>query len=177
MNLQYTEYINLHDWILDHMSELHLESSEVLVLLQMDHFLRKNRHIEPSIIAKLCQFSLKEFDEAITRLIQKGYIKISIHEKNVEYQIINLFEKENTKLVSSNMPIIDLFEREFKRPLTAHEIDKLNDWIMKVDHAYLIHALREALIYQKLNFNYIDRILVKWIDNKVSLQDLDAGKK
>ena len=89
----------------------------------------------------------------------------------------NLFEKENTKLESFNMPIIDLFEREFKRPLSAHEIDKLNDWLMKVDHAYLVHALREALIYQKLNFNYIDRILVKWLDNKVSLQDLDAGKK
>ena len=73
--------------------------------------------------------------------------------------------------------IIEIFENEFKRPLSTNEIDKINYWLSQVDYAYLIHALREAIIYRKLSFPYIERILLDWVKNKVTLEQLNAGKR
>mgnify|MGYP001353025973 CR=1 FL=1 len=172
------EYINIQDWILDHYQALNLNASEAIVLLQLEHHLRKNRHIDPKILSVQCQLSVKELDKILTLLIQKGLLKVDVSNLSVSYTLQNLFEvkKSNHQDVSQD-DLISLFEREFKRPLSTHEIDKLNDWLMKVDYGFIVHALREAIIYQKLSLNYIDRILVKWLNDGVKLEDLDAGNK
>lgn len=174
----YLKYINLSDWILDHINQLDLDAQEVLVLLQLEYAIRTSSHVDPKILASQCNFSIKDFDRNLTSLIQKGYIKVNITEATVSYELQNIVQDQqivNQKTESTD--VLDLFEREFKRPLSSNEIHKLNDWLMKVDHGFLVHALREAVIYQKVNFNYIDRILVTWLNDKVKLEDLDAGIK
>lgn len=55
--------------------------------------------------------------------------------------------------------IFNTFEEEFKRPLSSNELIKLSDFINKFGEEKTIEALRKASIYQKLNFDYINRIL------------------
>lgn len=169
-------YIRKSDWILDHVSHLNLNSVETVILLLLDLSIRKKEHVDPKILANKANIGIKEFDEGLTKLIQKGYVKVDITQDEVHYQLDDSLFIFSTSIESSSQKdILGVFEREFKRPLSNHEIDKLNDWLMKLDYGFLMHALREAVIYKKLNFNYIDRILVKWLDEKTTLDDLDKG--
>lgn len=177
MMSKYSEYINLQDYILDHIDHLNLRSIEAFVLLQLEFNIRKKRHIDPKLLSAQCQLSTKELDEIMTLLIQKGLLKVNVSNTGVEYQLQNIIDEESKVDKSNQSDLISIFEREFKRPLSTHEIDKLNDWLMKLDYRFIIHALREAVIYQKISFNYIDRILITWVNDKKTLADLDAGNK
>jgi len=74
------------------------------------------------------------------------------------------------------MDLFDIFQQEFKRPLSGTEIDKINYWVDKVGDKYIIHALRESLIANKLSIAYIDAILVSWTSKKFTLEDLNSNK-
>lgn len=61
----------------------------------------------------------------------------------------------------------DLFqfiEQSFGRPLSPIEIDTLNQWIDVDNHdiSVIQAAVNEALSQEKINFKYIDRILLNW---------------
>lgn len=65
--------------------------------------------------------------------------------------------------------LLELFEKEFKRPLSNIDIQKVIDWEEKVGTENVIDGLRECVIYQKTNINYLDKVLVSWLDsNKIS---------
>lgn len=72
--------------------------------------------------------------------------------------------------------LIELFENEFKRPLTSTELDKLSYLIDKVGIQYTIHALREAMIYRVHKFQYIESVVLSWIAKGLKLNDLNEGK-
>lgn len=58
--------------------------------------------------------------------------------------------------------LFELFEDEFKRPLTQIEIKRLFDWQQEHDEQLVVYALREASINNAYSFNYIDKILCEW---------------
>ncbi|WP_297074514.1 DnaD domain-containing protein [uncultured Enterococcus sp.] len=57
-----------------------------------------------------------------------------------------------------------MFEEEFGRPLSSIEFQRIKQWVQE-DH-YTIElielALKEAILNQVYNLNYIDRILLAW---------------
>ena len=55
-----------------------------------------------------------------------------------------------------------MFETEFQRPITQVELVRLSDWSREYDQQLIIYALREAVIKEAFNFNYIDKILCEW---------------
>ncbi|WP_373229763.1 DnaD domain protein [Cohnella sp.] len=63
-----------------------------------------------------------------------------------------------------------LFEQEFGRPLTPMEYETINGWLDQDRyHDELIRfALKESVFSGKLNFRYIDRILLEWSRNRVT---------
>jgi DNA replication protein len=93
----------------------------------------------------------------------------------VSYNLNALFEDKKVPLINGDL--LAIFEREFSRPLSSHEIDKLTDWRNRLNDEYVVLALREALIYNKLNFAYIDRILSTWLNEGTTLQQLHDGKR
>ena len=54
------------------------------------------------------------------------------------------------------------FEQEFGRPLSPIEFQQLLDWAAEYREELIIQALTEAVIANKRNFRYIDRILLNW---------------
>lgn len=89
-------------------------------------------------------------------------------------------EKNKELTICKTSDLLQIFEREFKRPLTQMDIQKICDWESKVGYDYVIHALRECIIYntdgKKLNTNYLDSILVGWLNRKITLEMLNAGE-
>lgn len=170
-------YFNRKNWILEENYRLDLNSLETLVLLNIEHFNEFDILIDLNLLSNVCHSTQSEIDKALTILINKGYLKIEMIDDKVLYNTDGLFQIKNTKLDDQSTDIIEIYENEFKRPLSATEIDKLNYWLTQLDYAFLIHALREAAIYRKLSFPYIERILIEWTKNKITLEQLNSGKR
>jgi DNA replication protein len=62
-----------------------------------------------------------------------------------------------------------MFEEEFGRLLSPMECETISKWLDEEQYAQtlVLHALREAVFSGKLNFRYIDRILLEWQQHKV----------
>ena len=93
--------------------------------------------------------------------------------RSVSYSLRPLFEDDFT---ADEIPqsLFDLFLEQFKRPLSSTEMDKLCNWMKEYEQEFIICALREAVVYKKLNFNYIDKILVTWKANGKTLEELNG---
>lgn len=170
-------YFNRKNWILEENYSLDINALETLVLLNIEHFNEFNLAIDLNNLSKVCNSSSAEIDKAITQLIYKGYLKIEMTQDKVIYNTDGLYDKQNNVDQEKTSDIIEIFESEFKRPLSTNEIDKINYWLSQLDYAYLIHALRESIIYRKVSFPYIERILLDWVKNNVTLDQLNAGKR
>jgi len=170
-------YFDRKNWILEENYRLDIKPIETLVLLNIEHFNLYDLPIDLSQLAYVCHSNQAEIDQSLTLLIQKGYLKIEMIQDKVIYNTDALYQQTNLKQDESTNNIVEIYENEFKRPLSASELDKLNYWLTQVEYAFLIHALREAVIYRKLNFNYIDRILMQWVKQNVTLEQLNSGKR
>lgn len=79
--------------------------------------------------------------------------------------------KENKQINNQEKPtLFELFEDEFKRPLTQIEIKRLFDWQQEHDEQLVVYALREASINKKWSFNYIGQILYEWQRNGMTAE-------
>ncbi|WP_031513765.1 DnaD domain-containing protein [Desulfofalx alkaliphila] len=101
-------------------------------------------------------------------------------------QTENLLDKStrNSKVISEDVPsstldegqvlnICTVFEREFARPLSPIEVDRIRQWVNETDSVIIMEALRRAVLMGKNNFRYIDAIIMEWRKNNLrTLQDI-----
>lgn len=168
-------HVDVRIWVLDHVATLGLTAEEALISLQILHHNKIQRHIDLETLASQCGMKPEKADKALASLSKKGYLSIDVSGTQVTYNLNGLFEPKKQPLVNGD--VLTVFEREFGRPLSSHEIDKLTDWRQRLNDEYVILALREALIYNKLNFAYIDRILSTWLNDGTTLQQLHEGQR
>ncbi len=162
-------------WLLENLGSLNLNPEEALTVLELVHFNLIHRTISLDALSKCCGLNVETIDKALAGLSRKGYLSIKVKGQDVFYNLNGLYEDKIS--LTSDADLIDLYQKEFKRTLSSTEIDKLNDWLSRMERAYLVHALREALMYNKVNFTYIDRILAQWQKDKTSIEQLNEGKR
>lgn len=176
MNKWYeASHIDQRIWVLDHLGALGLNAEEALTALELVHFNSLGRAISLEALSQCSGLSHEKIDKALAGLSRKGYLSIKINHQEVLYHTDGIFEEKT--ILTSDSDLIDLYQKEFKRTLSSTEIDKINDWLSRLDRVFLVHALREALIYNKVNFNYIDRILAQWQKDKTTIEQLNEGKR
>ena len=153
-------FVNRRDWILDNLENLELTHIETLVVLLID-FCNVNRiPINLEYLAAKCHVTTTDIDKVISMLCAKNYLEIKAINKNVVFDLSKLFEIEANEGNNENYTsIFDLFENEFGRPLVSDELSKITEWFKKYDTNLIIYALRQASMYQKLSFAYIQKIL------------------
>ncbi|WP_041058280.1 DnaD domain-containing protein [Jeotgalibacillus campisalis] len=180
--------------LLKHYSSLGINEEECMLLLHIHSFVEKGQAFPtPDELAERMTLSSPECFFTIQGLLKKGVLEISessagdVREESYSLMplwnsLINKLEKENQRekietTMKSQTDLYTLFEQEFGRPLSPLECETLAMWIDK-DHqtASLIKAaLREAVISNKLNFRYIDRILFEW--KKQGVETVDQARK
>ncbi len=111
-----------------------------------------------------------QFDEQMTNERQTNDKQITTTKEYKEFKELknNNLLKENklNEINNQEKPtLFELFEDEFKRPLTQIEIKRLFDWQQEHDEQLVVYALREASINKKWSFNYIGQILYEWQRN------------
>lgn len=181
--------------LLDHYAELGLTETDLVILMKLIY---ENEHSnkQPSI-QYLCQGTTmkeREVTGVIQRLIQLDLFNLTVQKDEegrfAEFMDLdgfynsfkNVLEKESLrhKEQSDEETFKDLFqfiEQSFGRPLSPIEIDTLNQWIDVDNHdiSVIQAAVNEALSQEKINFKYIDRILLNWKKNNV--KTVDDSKK
>lgn len=126
-------------------------------------------------IISLTQYYDNDTDEIIT-----GYDLEPLMEKLSEiWACAKVQEIEKTRfLLEANQPqgsvpvfrenLYHVFEKEFGRPLSPMEVAQIQKWVEETKHDEIVlEALRRAVLMGKLNFKYIDSILLEWKKNNL----------
>lgn len=169
-------YFDRIAWILENIEHIELTSIECLVVLQLEHMRKNNLPTDLGELAKRCKVETEAIDMILASLTRKGYLSLEVKHSEVIYSLDGLYQSPLAGMVDADA-VFKLFEQEFGRPLSSAELDKLVDWIDRTSPDICIHALREAVMYRKLNFNYIDKILSQWIQTGVTIDQLNEGRR
>lgn len=73
--------------------------------------------------------------------------------------------------------LFDVYESEFARPLSQIELQRMSDWMSQYDQKLILYALREAVLYDKRSFDYIERILMEWKKRNFTAQEYEDGSR
>lgn len=76
-------------------------------------------------------------------------------------------EKELNQPQKETITIYQSFEKEFGRPLSPIELDKINNWMTESQEFIIREALKRAVLAGKFSFSYIDSILLRWKKNNI----------
>ncbi|MBN2909455.1 DnaD domain-containing protein [Polycladomyces sp. WAk] len=97
----------------------------------------------------------------------------------LEGEVPDMTEEEGEEDVYGRL--FQTFEQEFGRPLSPMECETLSHWIDQDGYSteLILAALREAVFSNKLNFRYIDRILLEWQRNRIQTPEeaIEYAKK
>ncbi|MFT8871182.1 MAG: DnaD domain-containing protein [Sporolactobacillus sp.] len=170
--------------LIEHYRRIGLNEQECMLLIELHAFLASGTDFPTfSQLAERMSFDETFCADLLRDLIRRGCL--SIVQKNEDhiysesYSLLPLWEKllhyaagnlqtENGKEKSENA-LYTLFENEFGRPLSPIECETLAMWMDEDRQTPVLirAALREAVISGKLNFRYIDRILLDWRKNGI----------
>ena len=169
-------YFDRIAWILENIEQIELTTIEALVVLQLEHMRIHNLPIDLDVLARRCKVEAETIDLVLEALTHKGYLTLEVKHSEVCYALDGLYDSPGMGSTDADS-VFRLYEQEFGRLLSSGELDKLVDWIGRTSADVCIHALREAVMYRKLSFNYIDKILSMWLKSGVTLDQLDEGRR
>lgn len=169
-------YFDRIGWILENIEKSQLTSIEALVVLQLEHMQKNKIPVDLDVLARRCKVDVELIDLILESLRAKDYLRIEVQTSTIVYDLEGLFDHPET-LATTDEEVFRIFEQEFGRPLSSTEIDKLIDWLKNAGTQFCIHALREAVMYRKLSFGYIDKVLSQWLKSGVTLEQLNEGRR
>lgn len=169
----------VHNVLLANYTSVGLNETELIFIIQLQSYLDKNI-LFPNIntIANRMGKEDAELFTILHSLIQKSIIRIQTEKDESgkvsdKYSLDPLYkklsmllskEKKHEKDTKNDIDLLSVFQQEFGRLLTPIEIQTISEWLDK-DHykkEIILEALREAVLNQKYNLRYIDRILLSW---------------
>ncbi len=150
-------FINHRDWILSNISTRQLTCQQAVILLLIDYYNQQNQLITAAALASGANMDQEEINTVIDDLNKKGYLNIIMRNNRASFIIDGLFEVKPDSGFSAD--VFKTFESEFGRPLTQREMTMISEWLQDSDPKLIIRALREAMINNKPNVNYIAKII------------------
>ncbi|NLC34266.1 MAG: DnaD domain protein [Erysipelothrix sp.] len=151
-------YFDKIRYVLSNIPKFDLTNDELIIVLAILLLRENNEQISVLSIQNLTDLDERLIDTCIETLAAKRYLEIVVDKTVVNFSVDNLF---NLKEVDTTdvKDIFKIFEDEFARILTQRELVKINEWLKEYERDEIIEALRSASIMNKLNFNYIHKIL------------------
>jgi DNA replication protein len=164
-------FINTMTYLLEELHTFEVSSFEALVLVMVHHFNEHQEHITLEKLSKSVHESISKVDDAIEQLQKKGYLVIEHHQGHVHFNLDACFQKSHHQPTQVTMSLHDAYEQGFKRLLSEKEYNQLALWSKMYSQTMILHALRQAIIQDKLSMAYIGRILENW--KKANMKDED----
>ncbi len=156
-------YFSRRNWLLENINTLQLTPQETVILLLIDYDNEFKETITLEKLAEQSNMDEKEVDKTLSELVEHQYLQIKATKNKIKYDIDGIFNKKEELKVPSD--IFEMFENEFKRPLSQKETMTLARWLQQYSQKSIVLALREAVKYNKLNFAYIEKIVTSVNDH------------
>jgi DNA replication protein len=164
-------FINTMTYLLEEIHSFEVSTLEALVLIMVHHFNEHQEHITLEKLSKSVHASVSQVDDAIEQLQNKGWLVIEHHQGLVHFNLDACFLRSNHQPTQVSIDLHDTFEQGFKRLLSEKEYNQLVLWSKMYSQAMIIHALRQAIVQEKLSMAYIGKILENW--KKANMKDED----
>ena len=186
-------------------SELNLNMNECFLLMELWYFKYEEGNEFPTedLLCKAMGIDEGQLFLLLSNVIQKGMVAHEENKGSIRYSLTPLLEKifdlwskeekidkqcnieekkeiaSDEAIVSHNSNMYQLFEGEFGRILSPIEIDNIQEWLYEkmYSESMIKEALTEAVLIGKLNFKYIDRILLDWEKKGVNSADENEAVK
>lgn len=168
-------HIDRRTYLLKEYQNLQLNEREFLMILMIDFLLSTKLDCQVEDLAVLLKSDQKEVVGLLSSLVDRGWIAMEVTNKRISYSLDPVFQKK--PIVQISQTLFDLFEEQFARPLTSNEMKRLSNWMQIYDQDLIAWGLRQAVIYKKYSFSYIDKILNQWHLNGTTAEMLNHGKK
>ncbi len=188
------KHLSVPTLLLTSYKEIGLKETELVALLHIQAFLEHGIGFPtPELLSERMNVSMTECAELLGHLVRHQYVSIEkkIDDQGIVYEVFTLeplwrklfHHLQSEQLVKNEQhqqveegELFKRFEQEFSRPLSPIEAETISMWLDIDKHSPLLilGALREAVISGKLNFRYIDRILLEWKRN--GIQNLEQAK-
>lgn len=171
-------YLNLHKLLLKEYVRLGINEKEVIVLSQLATMLEKKKHtLSLKSIARMTNLSSNEVGELLEQLIVNQFVSTELELKNdgkereifslnpLFDKIIQLFKEdlkvENEKQSDNEIKaVITNLEDVFRKSLKPYDLQMIQQWFIDgYNKKEIDQALEVAVNHNKLNLNYLDRIL------------------
>lgn len=183
--------------LLENYRDFHLTEKEVLFLLNMIRVHQKGQGLSVEILAKHTGFRVAEIELLLPRLVEEGFLFI---DETGAISINGLFEKfrevwgwrkakdlhkekERRKGDEVFSSLYQKFQEEMGRPLSPVEGEQIKDWYygLSLSGELIYEALKRAVLMDKRNFQYINKILLDWnskgYTSKEDLKKEDASRE
>lgn len=165
-----------------HYKTLQLSEEEAMLIMQLHSFVEKGVDF-PSHTDLAHRMGLQEQQImlCLQGLMRKGFVAIEqgTNQEHILYEKINLMPlwvrlvdcEQNIQIHQVEKQeqleegkLFQMFEQEFGRLLSPIEIETISMWIDQDGHTpdLIQQALKEAVLSDKINLKYIDRILFEW---------------
>lgn len=167
-------FIDRRTFLLESYAASSFNDNDMMLILMMDLMMEKNHKIEIEELATALKRSEGEVMTALNSLSTEGWIQIDVTSKSICYSLDPIFDSK--PVVEVNQTLFDKFEEQMRRPLSSKEINTLGSWMQQYDEEIIEAALREAVIYKKLSFAYINKILENWRLQNRTIEDINNAK-
>ncbi|KJS16282.1 MAG: hypothetical protein VR69_10300 [Peptococcaceae bacterium BRH_c4b] len=196
--------------LLKHYKGMGISDGEMMLLIQMLRLRHEDKEHYPTPEILCCYLSgnAEEIREALGSLQAKDMLALTHYydeladEVKTGYDFEPLFEKLSDFWASARVKEIEKanqalargtrkkeeigtlyrsFEKEFGRPLSPIEVEKIDQWSVQAGPLLVREALSRSVLMGIRNFKYVDSIILEWVKNNLrtveEIEDYDRRFK
>lgn len=182
--------------LLKHYKGMGISDCEMMLLIQMLRLRHeeKEHHPTPEDLCRYLSGNADEIREALGSLQAKDMLALTHYydeladEVKTGYDFEPLFEKLSDFWACARVKEIEkanqalargarkkeevgalfrLFEKEFGRPLSPIEVEKIDQWSVQAGPLLVREALSRSVLMGIRNFKYVDSIILEWVKNNL----------
>jgi len=173
--------VSVPSFLFHYYKKMGLTDVECMLILHIFSFKEKGNDFPThEMLAERMVLTPEQCAQMIGSLVQRGFLSIlkgeeggiylekysldPLWERLFDHHLLEMAERNEQRAKNNEESLYTIFEQEFGRPLSPMEIETLSMWIDNDQHSpeLIKAALREAVLSNKLNFRYIDRIMFEW---------------
>lgn len=181
INLIKDSSIYLPRLLLNNYLKLNINDRELIILIYLLN--EQDTTYNPSKISNELNIPIKEILDNISKLSEKGFLKIEIVKKDKvreeHLSLDNLYKKLGFLIVNEEDKVTNLydtFEKEFGRTLSPIEYEIISNLEKNYSEELILLALKEAIFNNAVSLKYVDRILSDWKKKNIK-SALDVEKE
>jgi DNA replication protein len=172
------DIVDFTELVIENYRKLDIDETDAIILIKLQKLIDKDiAFISPNKLSESLSISGNTTAKRLDKMIDRGFVSVSLikgenGKERESYNLDRVYElilmndfnerKGIEKEVTIEQEIVELFESEFKKPLSVLDIQVITKWLNEDNYTkdQIKDALFVAVKARKLNIKYVDGILL-----------------